>query len=242
MSDLKRKVQPRNPQGEKHKGSQMWLQKVINDCPELLNSQIREVFDWPNDEQVTWVSPLRGDEYAEYRDDGFVGRLKLKLERQPLKGFWPRGGPQWDGLGISGRGSPILVEAKGHIGEMTGDGSGASWQRSIDLIAASLERTKEWLGVEPKDVHVDWMTGPLYQYANRLAHLYLLKELNGIDVKLVFVDFTGDAQMHGPQGDQEWDGAVALVHKLLGIRSLPCQVGHVGSDLNKIRNALLKVA
>ncbi|HSV27333.1 MAG TPA: hypothetical protein VLH60_05520 [Sedimentisphaerales bacterium] len=242
MSDLKRKVQPRNPQGEKHKGSQLWLQKVINDCPELLNSQIRKAFVWLQDEQITWVSPLREDEYSEYRDEGFVERLGLKLEKQPLSGFWPRGGPQWDGLGMSGRGSPILVEAKGHVGEMAGPGSQATYESSVERIAASLERIKEWLSVNPKDVHIDWRTGPFYQYVNRLAHLYLLRELNGIDAKLLFVDFVGDTQMHGPECDQQWDGAVSLVHKLLGIRTLPCTVGHICCDLNKVRNALLKVA
>jgi hypothetical protein len=48
--------------------------------------------------------------------------------------------------------------------------------------------------------------------------------------------------MHGPQSDEEWNGAVTLVHKLLGIRSLPCQVVHICSDLKLVRNALMKGA
>ena len=42
----------------------------------------------------------------------------------------------------------------------------------------------------------DW-TKCFYQYANRLAHLYFLKELNGIDAALVFVYFTGDTTING---------------------------------------------
>ena len=39
----------------------------------------------------------------------------------------------------------------------------------------------------------DW-SGTFYQYANRLAHLYLLHELNDVDAWLVFVYFVGDSR------------------------------------------------
>jgi len=63
------------------------------------------------------------------------------------------------------------------------------------------------------------MTGPrpFYQYANRIAHLYLLRVLNGIPAYLVFVYFLNDEIMGGPKTEEEWIGALKLLHAYLGI-------------------------
>ena len=49
----------------------------------------------------------------------------------------------------------------------------------------ALASAKEALGV-PKDAPWD---APFYQYANRLAHLYFLRQLNGLDATLLFLYF-----------------------------------------------------
>ena len=89
---------PRIPQGRAQKGSQKWIQKVINENPELINSRIRTQLDLPGTENVSWYSPLAEDEFAEYQDQAFLDLLDIKLPKVSLSHFWPLRGPVWDGL------------------------------------------------------------------------------------------------------------------------------------------------
>ena len=77
----------------------------------------------------------------------------------------------WDALARvtlldSGRTGVLLVEAKSYPQEMYSNGCCAS-EVSRTQIVKALQQTQRWLAVD----NVDW-TGPLYQSANRLAHLY----------------------------------------------------------------------
>ena len=105
-------------QAEANKGSQKWIQKLINEKTELLNSQIRTNLGITEKDDIQWLSPLKEDNYAEYRDEACLDLFKIKLEAFPLKGFWPKNGPQWDALGKSTSGKLFLVEAKSHIPEL----------------------------------------------------------------------------------------------------------------------------
>jgi hypothetical protein len=49
---------PRIPQGIAVKGSQKWIQKLVNEKPDLLNSLIKNQLDLPSDEEIHWLSPL----------------------------------------------------------------------------------------------------------------------------------------------------------------------------------------
>jgi len=71
-----------------------------------------------------------------------------------------------------------------------------------------------FLGVHPV---VDW-SQVFYQYTNRLAHLYLLRELNDIHAFLVFLYFIGDHEMDGPLTLREWKSAIQVVKGILGLR------------------------
>ena len=64
----------------------------------------------------------------------------------------------------------------------------------------------------------DW-TQCFYQYANRLAHLYLLRELNGIDAKLAFVYFVNDRSNppREPVSRDGWEVAIHLANEHLSI-------------------------
>lgn len=65
---------------------------------------------------IIWVSPLKKDEYAVYRDRKFLEQLKLNAEVvDNLTEFWPRNGPQWDSLGKFGENGVLLVEAKANL-------------------------------------------------------------------------------------------------------------------------------
>ena len=173
---------PGVPQGAAKKGSQKWLQILINDRPELLDQLVAEHLQIPVDEDIQWLSPLKKDNYAEYRNQSFLRLLDAKLDRCPLEDFWPRGGPQWDALGRSRTGRLFLVEAKSHIQELlsTLKARDAASQRKIQ---ESLAKTREFLNASNE---VDWTRG-FYQYCNRLSHLYLLRHLNGLPAYLILI-------------------------------------------------------
>jgi hypothetical protein len=196
------------------RGSKKWIQKLVNEKPELLNRSILERLKESENERIRWLSPLRCDEYAEYSDQESLDLLGIRLERRPLSSFWPVGGPQWDALGAA-NGSELFffVEAKSHVGELFSC-IRAKDEKSLSLIRKSLDDAKSYLSPHSP---VDWSRG-FYQYANRLAHLYLLRTLNNKAAYLVFVYFLNDIEMAGPSSISEWKGAIELLRTFLGIR------------------------
>ena len=202
----------RFPQPPSNKGSQKWIQRLINEQPEQLNSQIRAKLNLPKDEYIQWLSPLKTDKYSEYRDKEFIDLLGVKLKKKTLEDFWPRGGPQWDALGKSRSGKLFLVEAKSHIKELISTMK-AKDKDSARRIRRNLQETKRFLG---SNAEVDWSCG-FYQYVNRLAHLYILRQ-NGLSAHLLFIYFINDFEMKGPPTIHEWKGAIELLHSYLGIR------------------------
>jgi len=175
---------------------------------------LRQACSLSSGTEISWVSPLRDDDYAEYRDEQFIERLGVELKRRQLRDFWPRWGPQWDGLARSNSGECFLVECKAHVSELVSPGTQAS-PRSRVRIDRSLEELRSYLGVRPL---VSW-SDVLYQYANRLAHLYLLRVLNRIPAYMVFVYFVGDGDIGGPSTAGEWESAIHVVKRLLGLNS-----------------------
>ena len=194
------------------KGSQKWLQRLVNEKPCLLDNQLVMAGVVAPTEAVNWLSPLANDGYAEYRDERVLARLGVELTKRPLTTFWPRGGPQWDGLGKTENGRLLLVEAKSHIGELKSYSKAGS--RSSAKIQQSLQEVQSALGVSARS---DW-SQTYYQYANRLAHLWLLREANGLPARLLFIYFVGDEEMNGPKTKGEWEVAIAQVEAYLGLQ------------------------
>jgi hypothetical protein len=202
----------RVPQEKGYKGSKKWLQKLINEKPEQLNRQIIEQTGQNATYSINWLSPKKEDDYAEYSDIDCLNLLGISLDKRPLKTFWPDRGPQWDALGKSDSGDLFFMEAKSHISELVSftDAKG----NSLDLILKSLNETKQYLN---PDSRVDWANG-FYQYANRLAFLYLLRTLNEKPAYLVFVYFLNDSEVDGPSSIEEWKGALELLHTYFGLK------------------------
>lgn len=204
------------------KGSQKWMIRAVNDCPDALGEALARV--WPDLRGLDWRSPLRADDCAEYRDGAFLERLGLDSHRDTLTAFWPRFGPQWDALAVF-EGGVLLVEAKAHVAEAVSGPSGAG-PESRGRIDAALREAAEALGATPKG---DW-NGPFYQYANRLAHLHFLRDRCGVDARLAFVDFVGDAEMGGPDTEAEWRAVTTVIETALGLPARArwrAAVGHV---------------
>jgi len=200
------------------RGSQRWLQTLVNQHPDLLTAALIEPLKLPRDAEIKWLSPRMDDGYAEYRDNCFLEKLGIELSFRPLHNFWPRRGPVWDGLGRSTRGDLIVIEAKSHIPELVTNPTAARGA-SLTLIQTSLNEAKLILAPSAR---ADW-SQTFYQYTNRLAHLYLLRHLNKHPVYLVFIHFTNDDEMGGPGSREQWVGALDLLKTYLGIRHTPLE-------------------
>jgi hypothetical protein len=172
---------PRRPRPPETLRSEHWMRVAANESNSRLNDRIRDAFVWASAERIEWLSPVKSDEYAEYYDEQFLERLGVSNVRVPLHSFWPRSGPRWDGLARTESGKVILVEAKAYIEEAVDYGSRAS-SESAERISVALAQTKAAFRGSSA---AKWGS-PFYQYANRLAHLYFLRELNGLDAYLVF--------------------------------------------------------
>jgi hypothetical protein len=214
----------RVPQKRGQRGSQKWLQLAVNRAPHLLDRALAGPLNLSGTDKITWLSPLENDGYAEYRDEAFLARLKIQPQHEALDTFWPARGPQWDGLGRTSRGEALLLEAKAHIPELLSTPTGAKGQGSRRLIAQSLARVKAGCGSRSA---TDW-SGLCYQYTNRLAHLYFVRNLNRIPAYLVFVYFLNATDMGGPATAEEWVGAIRFLHAMFGIdeRRLDKVFGH----------------
>jgi hypothetical protein len=84
--------------------------------------------------------------------------------------------------------------------------------------------------------NAEW-TSRFYQYGNRLAHLYWLKEKNGIPSYLINIYFYNDIAQKGPNEIAEWKGAIALLHTYFGIgkHKLSKNMLEIFIDVNKLK-------
>jgi hypothetical protein len=193
------------------RGSLKDIQLLINRYPNILNQVIIQKNKSFDKEEFEWLSPLDEDGFAEFRDDDFIDLLDLELGT-PLIIFWPKSGPQWDALGKSKNGAVFLVEAKANIPEMVSPATQAG-QKSRLLINKSLNETKLFLNINND---VDW-SGKFYQYTNRLAHLYFLRVINGVDAYQLNIYFLNDKAVKGPKTKEEWEAAIQVMKSYLGV-------------------------
>jgi len=168
-------------------------------------------------ERIEWRSPIASDDYAEYFDQEFLDRLGLANLKVPLTDFWPKSGPRWDALARTDSNKFLLVEAKAYIEEAVDYRSRARNRNSRQKIRRALVRTEKAFHAS-KDA--SWVT-PFYQYANRLAHLYFLRQLNGIDAYLLFLCFADARDVPNPCSVEQWKGAERLIEKCLGLTDHP---------------------
>lgn len=196
------------PKGEK--GSLKWIQELINNNSELLNKKIQTHIK--HDLSLTeWLSPKKEDGFTEYRDKDFLKVLGIEQYQSRLFDFWPKGGPQWDALGKTENNFYFIVEAKANIPELTSSCQATS-EKSKEKIRNSIIRTKKFLNATSGK---NWFNG-FYQYANRLCHLYFLRELCGVNAYLILVYFCNDTT-HIPTSIEQWKGAMKLQKHLMAL-------------------------
>lgn len=207
---------PRRERPSKTERSEHWLRVAVNENQVSLDLRVSELFGFEAGDRITWLSPLKSDGYAEYFDQEFLDRLGLHSLEVPLSEFWPRSGPRWDGLAKTASGKYILVEAKASIEEAVDYRSKAS-PRSLARIRRALSDAKKAFEAS---ADAPWES-PFYQYANRLAHLYFLRELNNVDAYLLFIYFADAPDVPNRCSKQQWEGAMRLTEKCLGLGAHP---------------------
>jgi hypothetical protein len=200
-------------QTKAERGSQKWIQELINVSPFLLDQSIQQRAASLCGREICWCSPLEKDDYAEYRDADFLKRIGLGELSEKLNQFWPPRGPQWDALGVTFDGKAfILVEAKANVPELVSF-CGAKDDKSLKKIHESLTETQRWL--DCSELRIDWKSA-FYQYANRLAHLYFLREKAHKEAYLIFLYFVADPT-HIPTSQEAWDSALNFQKKSMGL-------------------------
>lgn len=213
------------------KGSQKWIQYFVNDEQGILNRKISESLRIKNP-YIKWISPIREDSYAEYKDEVFLEKLGLSNLIDHLELFWPKNGPNWDALAINEESQYFLVEAKANTKELTSS-CRATDNQSVKLISKSISLTKKHLEVEED---YNWLKGS-YQYVNRLAHLFFLRELHNVDAYLIMVYFIND-YTHIKTSMKEWTVALSIQKSLLGLSAnhpLECYIGEVFIDIKSYK-------
>jgi hypothetical protein len=207
--------------GRAYAGSQLQIQIFVNRHADELSQCLLEALPSlaEGNPRIRWVSPLESDGFVEYQDEAFLSAVGYGHATESLYEFWPKGGPSWDALGIADLGGDagntgiIMVEAKSHPPEVYGKGCRAS-RRSRAKIESALLETKRWLGVRED---ADW-TGPLYQCANRLAHLYFFTQTMGVPAWLSNVYFVSDPYL--PTSVDEWRVALRQVKEEMGLSDI----------------------
>jgi hypothetical protein len=223
--------------GRARRGSQLQIQDYVNANQLALDEAIISALPARIQEhspRISWVSPLASDGFVEYRDKEFLSVLGLDHLANDLARFWPQSGPSWDALGILTTSLPnslpisVLVEAKSHVPEVYGNGCQAG-ATSRELIEKSLNAAKKWCGAREQ---ADWM-GRLYQSANRLAHLYFLREIARRPALLVNLCFLNDPI--APTERDSWALALSEITAELGLRQSP--PGMIEIFLPALKNA-----
>lgn len=208
-----------NGPGRAKRGSKRQLQDYVNLKQSVLDAAILSALPakiQQSSPQISWLSPLAAEQFREYRDAEFLSVLGLGQYSGELRKFWPERGPCWDGLAVLRTALPgslpiaLLVEAKSHVPEVYGDGCQAG-ETSRALIDKSMAAAKKWCGAT---IEADW-AGSLYQSANRIAHLYFLRQCLNRPCFLVNVHFIDD--QYRPTSHEEWLSGLNTIHMGLGL-------------------------
>lgn len=201
------------------KGSQLQMQLYANRHREALEVEAWRVGAVPDGVSLDWISPIEADGYVEYRDTEFLDRLSLSNHSPALRDFWPKGGPCWDGLARWSKNEEsgvLLFEAKSYPKESKSRLM-ARAEPSNQRIGRALTVTATWLGLAatPRT----W-TSELYQTANRLAHLYFLRELCAVNAELVFLLVVEDPT-HRRTTRDAWQAAWSLMWTRMALAGAP---------------------
>jgi hypothetical protein len=193
--------------GKAKKGSRLLLQNYVNDIQGEMNELILmsspSLLAFLNKElSIDWKSPLRENDYREYKNEFLDLIDNWKGKREQLEIYWAKRGPQWDGLAIvkgkNGQNGLLLVEAKAHLQEM--HSKIQAGDKSREIIEQTIKEVKAVVG---SDAPFEIWLEQYYQLSNRLAYLYILNKKLNIPTWLILVNFVDDSS-HKSTGIDDW--------------------------------------
>jgi len=211
-------------------GSQRWLQLAVAKAPDQLHEALAQAGAVRPGEKIEWKAPIAENGFAEPRDNEALRLAGIEsLPVRSLATFWPRRGPVWDAVARVGQAASLFVEAKAHVAEAASPPSQAS-PNSLEKIREALSEARSFYA---PDSTADWHR-VFYQYANRLAHHYLLWKVNGLDSRPVFLQFLNARDVSGPTSAAEWEAATKVIHDAPGLpaRLEGMEVFHAYFDTN----------
>ncbi len=204
-------------------GSEWHLFRYLGYHREYLSQEVLKI---TGGESIQWLDFGFSPENVPLKDDREIVGLEF-IESAPVlktwEAFWPQTGnaQNWDALGkihYDNSNDWLLVEAKGHIGEIKSH-CGARNPVSKQMIFSAFQSTSQVFGNQLKPAE-NWLS-PYYQYANRLAALHFLMNecLPAVNARLLFLYFYGDnrANLECPQSEQDWLPAIRKMNDWLGI-------------------------
>lgn len=145
--------------GPAEKGSRYWVQeyteKENKKLSEIIISSSFSLMSFLDKNlKITWKSPIKDNNFYEYRDDFLEVLNNKNLTEEAVKelrNFWPKNGPQWDGIALAegkeNKKGLLLIEAKAHTGEIKSDIKAVSTQ-SIDKINKAFNEVQSYMGVK----------------------------------------------------------------------------------------------
>ena len=202
-------------------GSEWHLLRYLGYHRALLPQKVSEAL---GAESVVWLDFPFSENGMPLQDDREFKGLEFLTDARILEKwtyFWPQSGnaQNWDAVGraiVEGKEAWVLVEAKAHAEEVKSR-CGATSPRSRAQIMGVLAEVREYLGATRQPLE-HWLE-PYYQFANRLAVLYLL-EREGIAAHLVNLYFYGERERVGwqcPQNASEWEEVIRDEEAWLGL-------------------------
>ena len=208
--------------GRAFKKSQLQVQLYVNRRQSKLSAAVVHALPRLADlhPELTWVSPLEAEHFAERYDQAFVRAIGRPDLVKPLRAFWPSGGPHWDALAVAHSPDgdylgPVLVEGKSYPGEMRSRLT-AKDPVSCHRILARLAEARAWLDVSEE--HAEAWSKRCYQAANRIAFLYWFHKV--LDERAWLANFYFLDDPAYPTTKEDWDSALANSKKALGLQAV----------------------
>jgi len=218
-------------------GSKYWIQKIVNDS-ELCKQLNRAI---SGQEKLRWVSPLKFDDYAEYKLNqeivlDNIGIIDKDVSREVFS-FWPVQQPQWDGIAVSNDNMDYyLIEAKAHTEEVrtkmstTKDGASEKAKENEALIISSMKAAFDVLA-DGGDFE-NWKS-KYYQLGNRLTFMHYLNNCKFLEKKrfhIVLLNFANDK--HFKNTAQMWEEDYSRIwNEMLGKARIPDRVKVITWDV-----------
>lgn len=182
------------------------------------------------------------------RDSELVRLNFLPEEVQKLYDhFWPGASRQsWDAVGRAD-GEWLLVEAKGHLGEVQKKRTPPKGKPAKQKITQAFQATLKALGHSEDDAAAlsEVWIGNYYQTGNRLATLHFLLSKK-IPARLVFLYFCGDKHPKGtavcPREPAGWNATRADIKKTLGLTGkseIETRVHEVYMDIKTLKGGVI---